>query len=94
MAWGPWIAHDGDHVPNLGALFVDAFVVPYWVEAQTRAWDAPLMRVQFRADEIHDDNWLVDRNDCALICRYRIGKPRGLVMLEELLADLPEGVDA
>ncbi len=92
--WGEWITHDGEHEPQLGEAFVDAFVWGTWEVAGRRAFDAPLCRVQFWAHQMHSDNWLLGRDDCSLVVRYRIRKPRGLVILETLLTNLPEDVDA
>ena len=82
--WGPWIEHDGEHVPDLGAAFIDAWVWGVWEKAQRRAPDGPPFRVQFRADEMHPDNWIIGPNDCCLVVRYRIRKPRGLTILEAI----------
>lgn len=102
--WGPWIEHDGagvnvpgqcvleiewadglgKYVPKEGAT-IDVNTYPgfFWRWKTVRAgW--------FRSERKR----VCDDPDYAPIIRYRIRKPRGLTILESLLENLPEGVDA
>lgn len=77
--WGPWTEHDGKERPVPDGVFVE-------VEERDGEIDAA------QAEEFYW-HW-TDPNDEAYswdgdIIRYRIRKPRGLTILEELLADLP-----
>ena len=83
--WGPWI--DGSIAPPIGA-FVQMFVVD----------------LKGRGDITHECIVLGFEGDCVRISpvlplarawsieRYRIRKPRGLTILENLIADLPAPV--
>jgi hypothetical protein len=77
--WGPWVEHDGKGLPCPAGAFVQAI---------DREGDL--------YDELADDlEWLWSgTNWCVDIIRYRIRKPRGLTILEGLLENLPERVDA
>jgi hypothetical protein len=84
--WGPWIEHDGRGCPCVGM----------WVEVE--AGDPHTKRI-LRKVEIRRvtglGGWLnSDFPAFYVVQRYRIRKPRGMVILESLLADLPETVDA
>lgn len=92
--WGPWIEHDLESVPSLGRVWVDAWAWGVWEKKGRRAPDGPPVRDQFWSDELHDDNWIIGPNDCSLIIRYRIRKPRGLTILENLIAHIPQREDA
>lgn len=85
--WGPWIEHDGMPCPCVGAWV--HYVRACGVQGEARATGK--------------------RNECGSawhwattpeavyhmrLIRYRIRKPKGLTILEELLEDLPERVDA
>jgi len=77
--WGPWIEHDGKHMPPDGSLCQAAFD-----DGKT------LLGVVRCDDETHRDSflWCGDISMSHVI-RYRIRKPRGMAILEGLLADLP-----
>ena len=100
--WGPWIEHDGAGVcvpggsvlqvkfggPGLmpddfAKLSLEAYPGFFWRWKRVKTgWFSSEMR------RVCDDPAY------APIIRYRIRKPRGMVVLEGLLADLPESVDA
>ncbi|CAM3093052.1 hypothetical protein PANO111632_02740 [Paracoccus nototheniae] len=88
--WGPWIEHDGESVPNLGRAYLDAWVWCIWERAERRAPEIPPERVQFWSDDIDDDCWIIGPNDCSLIVRYRIRRPRALLQLIEMVESLPD----
>jgi hypothetical protein len=89
--WGPWIEHDGRSCPCVG-------LVVRVVAANGRD---EIGLVDILASQVSDRfasmwiwssipaHWWGHR-----IIRYRVRKPRGLVICENLLADLPEKVDA
>jgi hypothetical protein len=91
--WGPWIEHDGKGCPCIGAT-VQAFLEwdpgkvtgPHTGVAGSgggQMWDWSFL------GSVTDDGWFIRR-----IVRYRTRKPPGLLILESILADLPETVDA
>jgi hypothetical protein len=83
--WGPWIEHDGGENPVGGGFFTQ-------IETRSGYCRAPA------GDLSEKWVWPWGWNGYAIhggdILRYRIRKPRGLTILESLLADLPETVDA
>lgn len=85
--WGPWIDHDGKGCPCRGD----------WVQAQDRSGDIMEARATGEYGEAGSAwDWASIPHiwwDAAII-RYRIRKPRGLTILESLLENLPEEVDA
>ena len=89
--WGPWIEHDGKPAPYLAG---------FWVEGDEQVgrlmgggdlaatW---VTREQWRVTDGLGRSW--DWSNWPLytrILRYRIRKPRGMTILEELIADLPQ----
>ena len=92
--WGPWIEHDGRGCPLPDGTVAQAFFEenPGCVEGPflgvvgsggKQSWDWSLWQT------VAPDGYLISR-----VIRYRIRKPRGMVVLDRLLADLPEKVDA
>lgn len=90
--WGPWIEHDGKGCPCFGA----------WVRCE---WEGPpgrFMVDEGRAGSMGGGGWdwsnFQKRHHTgrriAVVRRYRIRKPRGLTILEELIEQLPELEDA
>ena len=82
--WGPWIEHSGKGcpLPNgtfVNAIYCDGTEIYGMVEANGR----PL---RYNA-------WVWSEWGGNVI-RYRIRKPKGLQILEALLQELPESVDA
>jgi len=96
--WGPWIEHDGKGCPCPGN-FVEMVVVHarFRVVTQTvlREWEAKYCGV---AGQNGGGSWnWANYPELAKVVRYRIRKPRGMEILEEVLAKLPapkEPVDA
>lgn len=91
--WGPWIEHDGEGLPpglagrRICAVFEGApgdFSEAEGVagSCQAYSWD---WRWWHRPAP---DGFLVAR-----IVRYRVRKPRGVKILEELIVDLPQVVE-
>lgn len=99
--WGPWIDHDGKGCPCVGEWvngversgFEDIWIAGTCVVEGDRV-------VGRTTDRGTDDcrwSWDVPGNTVwpeYHIIRYRIRKPRGLTILESLLENLPEEVDA
>ncbi len=101
--WGPWIEHDGAGCPCVGMWVQTERIgtTSNWIGGgkvihrngkkaicEGRATDNPNWYwAEFGG--VHPDGGLVSK-----ILRYRIRKPRGLTILEELLVNLPERVDA
>ena len=86
--WGPWIEHDGRGCPLPDGVVVElvtadgerAAGIILKGEPGVNVWDWAECRAYRRWE------WR--------LLRYRIRKPRGVIVLEALLADLPESVDA
>lgn len=78
--WGPWIEHDGKGCPCRGM----------WVECQFDDL-RPNIEGVARGDDVDGTcGWYWrNKNRVAVFVRYRVRKPRGLKILEQLLADLP-----
>lgn len=84
--WGPWIEHDGMGCPVPGDTMVS-------VEFRIPPRSIEFTRGNPECDRAKVWIWVNDgkRDD---IIRYRIRKPRGLIILQELIEKLPEGVEA
>ncbi len=83
--WGPWIEHDGGPRPVPKGTFCHLiFVTGLQSVGPVGCGRDGLAITPDNAPWGHPN----------LIIRYRIRKPRGLVILETLLTDLPEDVDA
>lgn len=85
MEWGPWIDHDGKAQPVLDAVLVDV------VERDGERDAAPAGEFDWVWSKCCAECWAGD------IIRYRIRKPRALIELQDMIADLPvptERVDA
>lgn len=90
--WGPWIEHDGKGCPCEGM----------WVRAEYADGEVSehiAMGYLWPGEGQVVNCW--DWGECAIcdcldwrVIRYRIRKPRGMVILEALLTNLPETVDA
>ena len=91
--WGPWIEHDGRGCPVLSGT---------WVRIQGDYPPDP--EYFFEGEGFCSDGWAwnwsnigkttLSGNKCGRVIRYRIRKPRGMAILESLLQDLPQKVDA
>jgi len=88
--WGPWVEHDGKGCPCVG-LWVKAVLegVPgRFFEAEGEAADEGCWRWV---------NWhsvAPDALRTSRLIRYRIRKPKGMAVLEGILAGLRDGIDA
>ncbi len=92
--WGPWIEHDGQGCPCVGMV---VHVVCRSGEQAVVIAGEQCAKAGVSVNGI-ESAWvyspykiLFSRNE---IIRYRIRKPKGLTILEGLLEDLPERVDA
>lgn len=81
--WGPWIEHDGKGCPCVGMYVHVVFNMSN--DFIGVAGVSPL----FNMTNGGSWNW---RAGFDPIIRYRIRKPRGLIILQSLIADLPEPV--
>lgn len=87
--WGPWIKHDGKGCQCVGQM-VEAVVLV------NRLGDLKNIG-PFIAKGRESWTWKLHRlpvNEFARIIRYRIRKQRGMTILESLLENLPQEVDA
>jgi len=90
--WGPWIEHDGAHIPTEFAVGDVVQVISE--NNETGSLDLSPPKVVLPGDFArHNWFWGESTHDTL---RYRIRKPRGMVVLEALLQELPvkEGADA
>ena len=94
--WGPWIEHDGKHVPNVVGLYVG-------IECETLSGAVKYKEgiVTSKMMLLREGAWVWAKRwiapDCAVqvIIRYRVRKPRGLAILERIAANSKrEKVDA
>jgi len=76
--WGPWIEHDGSKVCP--------FQIGQRVQTIGGPWD------QF--DEWTVNEYAARLKTYHLVKRYRIRRPRGLKILQDLIEKLPETVEA
>lgn len=91
MSWGPWIEHDGKGCPCVGQ----------WVRAVEELRTGEFREHEFVAGSGGGFSWDWQWSNRVVpgfgtyatrILRYRIRKPRGLTILEDLIADLPAPV--
>jgi hypothetical protein len=95
--WGPWIEHDGKGCPCLGAWAQTERLAPtFWPESRfiikvDGKW--ALIEGPIRQPEPWDwsmfGKLLPNKTIASKVLRYRIKKPKGLVILEKLLQELP-----
>jgi len=90
--WGPWIEHDGKGCPYPRGTLVQAEFdsgETHVFKALSNQESAVARGLSAHGSWDWRNEWLAYR-----IIRHRTRKPRGLVVLEKLLVDLPETVDA
>lgn len=101
--WGPWIEHDGKSKPADGTVVHVVYATGTEMVrcvGVTKSGIAKTRRQLNYWGPTYASAWLwAEPGRCAPIVRYRIRKPRGLTLLEDLIADLPapvqpEGVPA
>jgi len=97
--WGPWIEHDGGPVPHLSGA---------WVHAKCETHQGEIVEREGRISDGFGQSWVwenfgkIGRHNGKLVVwtkvvEFRIRKPKGLTILEGILAeepDLPPRVDA
>lgn len=99
VEWGPWVEHDGNGCP------VEAGTIVETIRRNGSMWCGPALcfagdrYVGPQADDRKLSRWWWACSENIVlpsmhIIRYRIRKPRGLTILESLLENLPEEVDA
>jgi len=90
--WGPWVEHDGKGCPCKGQ-FVEV-IKANGAKERFVAWS--IFNNTCRNDADHrTSSWAWrEKPHATKIVRYRIRKPRGVVILEALLQDLPQEVNA
>lgn len=89
--WGPWIEHDGRECPVRGQ-FVQSVERSGRTEvhiAESICFNIFGERCSFRASDPSAWVW-ADVPPLMQIVRYRIRKPRGLTILEQIAADPPK----
>ena len=92
--WGPWIEHDGKLAPHLSGLWIEGDVEDCLAVGR-RIVSTSVERLEWRVGSGLGKSWdWSNWPEYSRILRYRIRKPRGLTILEEILNDLPETVDA
>ena len=85
--WSDWHQHNAQGCPS--------WLIGEWIEVEghNRAW-GNIERAQYQCTG-KGDLWFRRHVDHGPnIIRFRVRKPRGLVVLEKVLADLPEKVTA
>lgn len=100
--WGPWIEHDGKGCPCLGAWAQTERlgVNGRWADGAD-VISSRGNRALIEGRILHPENWdwskfgqVAHGQRVSKVLRYRIRKPRGLTILEGLLANLPEKVSS
>ena len=91
--WGPWIKHDGKGCPCVGGYVqVELDSVPTGFNVHAIIIAPKLIEM------IPQKTWRLGswfwRYGCSWVIRYRIRRPRGMEVLDAILADLPEKVSA
>lgn len=95
--WGPWIEHDGSGCPSPGSYGqIVKSCCGYGFFSNGK--EEVIIEEVFRPDMSSWDwgNFLLPskKGGCvSKVIRYRIRKPRGLTILENLIADIPEPVE-
>lgn len=94
--WGPWIEHDGKSRPADGLIVEREYACGAVLVGRIgKQWLRTELGLPFYRGATYGCSWLwAEDGDCVPVVRYRIRKPRGLTILESILADLPEKVDA
>lgn len=85
--WGPWIEHNGSGCPVQNGTFVEALTI-------NRDWCVFHEAAIVMSSHIPCSSWTMRDNQgrYTQVIRYRIRKPRGMIILEALLQDLPQTV--
>lgn len=87
--WGPWIEHDGKPCPCLGE----------WVRCEMETNPGKFVVLEARAGSMGAWSWdwkwwgkfpPGERERTARVLRYRIRKPRGLVILREVAREVED----
>ena len=86
--WGPWIEHDGAHVPT--EFGVGDIVQLVSENNKTGQLEVSAPRKVEPRDFVRY-NWFWGESSHDTL-RYRIRKPRGLAILQSLIVDLPAPV--
>jgi hypothetical protein len=86
--WGPWVDHDGKGCPVQAGTYLQmevniapTHVTGAWVQLAPKLFEGRVITTTSR-------NWTWTKG-FANIVRYRVRKPKGLTMLEELIQNLP-----
>ena len=94
--WTPWIEHNGMSEPETGLCIEREYangVVLVGIMGVT-SWSTKDGLPSY-SGACFTSSWIWGKaGDCVPVIRYRIRKPKGLAILEELLADIPETVGA
>lgn len=77
--WGPWIEHDGKECPVSNGVFVHVIY---------RAGIDVMAHVSANGRVVDANPWIWKWCPADII-RYRIRKPRGLIILQQLVENLP-----
>lgn len=97
--FGPWIEHDGSGIPFprgtvAHIVWADGQEIVVQHQGQSAESEGLTFNQNYKGPT-YCNSWCWDGpgNAIPVVC-YRIKKPRGLTILEGLLEELPEGVDA
>jgi hypothetical protein len=86
--WGPWIEHDQKHVPP--GIAGKILEVEYDAEGKLPCGTVSKGYVGIASG--NSRAWIKFSKIVTTVARYRIKKPKGLIILESILADLPAPV--
>ena len=86
--WGPWIEHDGAHIQTEFSLGDVVQVVSENNETGALYLSPPEI---VRPEDFARGNWFLGESSHDTL-RYRVRRPRGLTILQDLTADIPQPV--
>lgn len=84
--WGPWIDHDGKGCPCLGEY---VRVVKFNGDVVEAIAGSQLARAGFSISDTIWSAWVWNYPKPGGVKTYRIRKPRGMKVLETILAEIP-----
>lgn len=93
--WGPWIEHDGKAWPMHGLVaekeYANGLILIGVIGSRALSYSE--LGVPFYSGKTFQSSWVWDApGPFVPVIRYRIRKPKGMTILEGILADLPAPV--
>lgn len=90
--WGPWIEHDGAHKPELGAMVEREYANGLIITMRMGDWTTTAkLGISMYRGPCFSSGWMWADGmigNCIPVVRYRIRKPRGMAILEQIARDV------